>query len=165
VRSETSKPSLKKLTVNSRSAPRRILFDYPLDQRSKLGIDLWPATTPCLRAEAPEQTKACTMPGDHGLWFHKDEGLAPCSPDAAEQRSKRFDPGFAAEGEELFVGVRPTAYLWRNSEAIAEMRRAESMDPLSLIISADMADALLVARLHDESIQQRRQTIDMNPTT
>jgi hypothetical protein len=37
------------------------------------------------------------------------------------------------------------------------------MNPLSLIISADMADALLVARLHDESIQQRRQTIDMNP--
>ncbi len=39
--------------------------------------------------------------------------------------------------------------LGRNSEAITEMRRAESLDPLSLIISADMADVLLIARRYD----------------
>jgi len=53
--------------------------------------------------------------------------------------------------------------LGRNSEAIAEMRRAESLDPLSLIISADMADVLLVARRYDESIQQSRKTMEMDP--
>jgi TolB-like protein len=42
--------------------------------------------------------------------------------------------------------------LGRNSEAITEMRRAESLDPLSLIISADMADVLLIAHRYDESI-------------
>jgi tetratricopeptide (TPR) repeat protein len=53
--------------------------------------------------------------------------------------------------------------LGRNSEAVNEMRRAESLDPLSLIIGADMADILLVARLYDESIQQSRKTMEMDP--
>ena len=54
--------------------------------------------------------------------------------------------------------------LGQNSEAIAEIRKAESLDPLSLIISADMADVLLVARRYDESIQQSRKTIEMDPS-
>ena len=53
--------------------------------------------------------------------------------------------------------------LGRTSEAITEMRRAESLDPLSLIISADMADVLLIARHFDEAIQQSRTTIEMDP--
>jgi TolB-like protein/DNA-binding winged helix-turn-helix (wHTH) protein/Flp pilus assembly protein TadD len=53
--------------------------------------------------------------------------------------------------------------LGRNSEAIAEIKRAESLDPLSLIISADMADVLLIARRLDESIQQSRKTMEMDP--
>jgi tetratricopeptide (TPR) repeat protein len=53
--------------------------------------------------------------------------------------------------------------LGRTSEAIAEMRRAESLDPLSLIISADMADVLLIARRYDEAIQQSQKTMEMDP--
>jgi tetratricopeptide (TPR) repeat protein len=53
--------------------------------------------------------------------------------------------------------------LGRTSEAIAEMRRAESLDPLSLIISADLADVLLIARRYDEAIQQSRKTMEMDP--
>ena len=49
--------------------------------------------------------------------------------------------------------------LGRNGEAITEMRKAESLDPLSLIISADMADVLLVARRYDQSIEQSRETM------
>ena len=51
----------------------------------------------------------------------------------------------------------------RNNEAIAEMRKAEHLDPLSLIISADMAGILLVAHLNDEAIAQSRKTVDMDP--
>jgi hypothetical protein len=36
----------------------------------------------------------------------------------------------------------------RNSESIVELRKTESLDPLSLIISADIADALCVAHLY-----------------
>jgi TolB-like protein/DNA-binding winged helix-turn-helix (wHTH) protein/Flp pilus assembly protein TadD len=52
--------------------------------------------------------------------------------------------------------------LGRNSEAITEMRKAASLDPLSLIISADMADLLLTARHFDESIEQSRKTMEMD---
>ena len=76
------------------------------------------------------------------------------------RRAIELNPGYA------------TAHHWyawhlivlgRSSEAIAEMRKAENLDPLSLIISADMADALLITRRYDESIQQSRKTIDMDP--
>jgi len=53
--------------------------------------------------------------------------------------------------------------LGRNEEAIAEMRRAENLDPLSLIISSDMADVLLIARRYDQSIQQSGKTMEMDP--
>jgi tetratricopeptide (TPR) repeat protein len=43
------------------------------------------------------------------------------------------------------------------------MRKAESLDPLSLIISADMADVLFVVGLYDESIRQSRKTLEMDP--
>lgn len=52
--------------------------------------------------------------------------------------------------------------LGRNDGAIAEMRSAESLDPLSLIISADMADVLLVARRYDQSIEQSRKSMEMD---
>jgi len=83
--------------------------------------------------------------------------------EAAEKEFRRaieLNPGYA------------TAHHWygwhlsemgRNSEAIAEMRKAENLDPLSLIINADLAELLLIAHFSDESIQQSRKTIEMDP--
>jgi len=83
--------------------------------------------------------------------------------ESAEQEYKRaiaLNPGYA------------TAHHWyawhlivmeRNSEALAESRKAESLDPLSPIIGADLADALCVAHLYDESVQQSRKTLEMHP--
>jgi TolB-like protein/DNA-binding winged helix-turn-helix (wHTH) protein/Flp pilus assembly protein TadD len=51
----------------------------------------------------------------------------------------------------------------RNSEAIAELREAESLDPLSLIISADVADALSVTHQFDEAERQSRKTLRLDP--
>jgi len=76
------------------------------------------------------------------------------------RRAIELNPGYA------------TAHHWyawhlsemgRNSEAIAEMRKAEDLDPLSLIISADVAEILLVAHSYDQAIEQSRKTIDMDP--
>jgi TolB-like protein/DNA-binding winged helix-turn-helix (wHTH) protein/Tfp pilus assembly protein PilF len=76
------------------------------------------------------------------------------------RQASEFNPGYA------------TAHHWyawhlslmgRNAEAIAEMRKARSLDPLSLIINADLAELLLLARLYDESAQQSRKTIDIDP--
>jgi tetratricopeptide (TPR) repeat protein len=44
------------------------------------------------------------------------------------------------------------------------MREAAARDPLSLIISADLAEVLLVARLYTQSIEQSLSTIAMDPT-
>jgi len=83
--------------------------------------------------------------------------------ESAEKEYKRAiaqNPGYA------------TAHHWyawhlivmgRNSEGIAELRKAQSLDPLSLIISADLADALCIAHLYDESVQQSRRTLEMDP--
>jgi tetratricopeptide (TPR) repeat protein len=75
------------------------------------------------------------------------------------KRAIKLDPGYA------------TAHQWyswhlmmmgRNSEGILELTKAESLDPLSLIISADMADALCVARLYDEAVQKSKKTLEMD---
>src|SRR2546425_2499298 len=82
---------------------------------------------------------------------------------SAEKEYKRalaLNPGYA------------TAHHWyawhlivmgRNGEGIAELRKAESLDPLSLIISADLADALCIAHLYDDSVHQSQKTIEMDP--
>jgi TolB-like protein/DNA-binding winged helix-turn-helix (wHTH) protein/Tfp pilus assembly protein PilF len=60
-------------------------------------------------------------------------------------------------------------YAWHLSllgqydEAIAEMKKAENLDPLSLIINADFAELLVLAHSYDESIEQSRKTIAMDP--
>jgi predicted Zn-dependent protease len=51
----------------------------------------------------------------------------------------------------------------RYDEAIAEMKKAENLDPLSLIINADLAELLVLAHSYDESILQSRKTIEMDP--
>ncbi len=82
----------------------------------------------------------------------------------------------AAEDEyRLAIKLNPgyaTAHHWyawhlmvmgRNSEGIAELRKAENLDPLSLIISADLADALCIAHLYDDSVRESRKTLEMDP--
>jgi TolB-like protein/DNA-binding winged helix-turn-helix (wHTH) protein/Flp pilus assembly protein TadD len=75
-------------------------------------------------------------------------------------RAIELNPGYA------------TAHHWygwhllvtgRNSEGIFELKRAESLDPLSLIISANLAGALSVAHFYDESVKQSEKTLAMDP--
>jgi TolB-like protein/Flp pilus assembly protein TadD len=65
----------------------------------------------------------------------------------------------------------PTAHQWyswhlmmmgRNREGIRELRKAESLDPLSLIISADIADAFCVSRLFNEAVEQSKKALEMD---
>jgi TolB-like protein/DNA-binding winged helix-turn-helix (wHTH) protein len=83
--------------------------------------------------------------------------------DSAEKEYKvaiKLNPGYATAHHwyawHLMVG--------RNKEGISELRRAESLDPLSLIISADIADALCIAHLYDESVRQSRRTLELDPS-
>jgi TolB-like protein/DNA-binding winged helix-turn-helix (wHTH) protein/Tfp pilus assembly protein PilF len=80
----------------------------------------------------------------------------------------------AAEEEyRLAIKLNPgyaTAHHWyawhlmvmgQTEEGIAELRKAESLDPLSLIIKADIADALSIAHRYDESVQESRKALEM----
>ena len=76
------------------------------------------------------------------------------------QRAIELNPGYA------------TAHHWyswhlalfgKYEEAIGEMRKAQTLDPLSPIINADLAELLTIAHQEDESIQQSQKTIDANP--
>ncbi len=51
----------------------------------------------------------------------------------------------------------------RHEEALAEIRRAKEIDPLSLIISAVEGWVLFHARDYDRSIEQYRKTIELDP--
>src|ERR1700679_3003323 len=55
------------------------------------------------------------------------------------------------------------AVLGRHGEAVAELEKAERLDPLSLIIGADLAEELLIAHRYDEAIKQSRKTLNMDP--
>jgi Flp pilus assembly protein TadD len=82
--------------------------------------------------------------------------------DAAEaeyRQAIKLNPGYA------------TAHQWyswhlfmvgRNTDAMSELKRAEGLDPLSLIIKADIADALCVARQYDEAVEQSEKTLKMD---
>jgi TolB-like protein/DNA-binding winged helix-turn-helix (wHTH) protein/Flp pilus assembly protein TadD len=81
---------------------------------------------------------------------------------AAEQEYQRalaLSPGYATAHQWYASHLMVTG---RNGAAIAELKKAQSLDPLSLIISADLADVLCVAHLYDESAQQSRKTIELD---
>ena len=67
----------------------------------------------------------------------------------------------------------PTAHQWYGSsclislgrfdEAIAQVKRAIELDPLSLVINTDLGGTYYRARRYDEAILQLRKTVDLDP--
>jgi TolB-like protein/DNA-binding winged helix-turn-helix (wHTH) protein/Tfp pilus assembly protein PilF len=82
---------------------------------------------------------------------------------AAEAEYKhaiQLNPGYATAHQWyswhlLMVGI--------NSEAMSELKKAENLDPLSLIIKTDIADALCVAHRYDEAVEQSEKALKMDP--
>src|SRR6204780_2322500 len=77
------------------------------------------------------------------------------------QRAIELNPGYATAHHWYAWHL---SLLGRFDEAIVEMRKAENLDPLSLIINADLAEILVLAHSYDESIRQSRKTIEMDPS-
>jgi len=76
------------------------------------------------------------------------------------QRAIELNPGYATAHHWYAWHL---ALLGRFDEAITEMRKAENLDPLSLIINADLAELLGLAHSYDDSIRQSLKTIEMDP--
>ena len=90
-----------------------------------------------------------------------------------------FDWNFAESDREFQRAIQlnpnyPTAHHWygdanlrvtgRFDEAIAQEKRAQELDPLSLIINADLGTTYIYARRYDKAIEQLRKTIEMDPS-
>jgi TolB-like protein/DNA-binding winged helix-turn-helix (wHTH) protein len=76
------------------------------------------------------------------------------------RRGLELNPGYAT-GHQWYAGH--LTLLGNNSEAINEMKKAESLDPLSLIISADLAEDFFIAQRYEEGVDQIRKTMEMDP--
>jgi tetratricopeptide (TPR) repeat protein len=91
---------------------------------------------------------------------------------------RAFDWDFDSAGKEFLRAIElnpnyATAHHWnamnlgllgRPKEGLVEMRKAENLDPLSLIINSDLAEFLLLTHSYDESVKQSRKIIEMDPT-
>lgn len=76
------------------------------------------------------------------------------------RRGIELSPGYAT-GHHWYGWHLAT--LGHNDEAIAELEKAENLDPLSLVIGADLAEELLIAHRYDDGIKQARKTMNMDP--
>jgi tetratricopeptide (TPR) repeat protein len=76
------------------------------------------------------------------------------------QRAIALNPGYASAHHWYAWHL---ALLRRYDEAIAEMRKAASLDPLSLVITADLAELLALAHSYDESIRWSRKALELDP--
>jgi TolB-like protein/Tfp pilus assembly protein PilF len=77
------------------------------------------------------------------------------------QRSIELDPNYATAHHGYGVCLGVTA---RTEQALASLKRAQQLDPLSLIISASLGQELHYARRSDEAIEEIRKTLDMDPS-
>lgn len=100
----------------------------------------------------------------------------------AEARSAKgyilafYDWNFPGAEKEFKLAIEqnpnyPTAHQWygeflqvlgRFDESLAEYRRAEELDPLSLIIKTSIAGHFYVTRQYDKSLEQSRKLIEMD---
>jgi TolB-like protein/Tfp pilus assembly protein PilF len=88
-----------------------------------------------------------------------------------------FDWNFTDAGKEFerAIALNPgyaTAHHWygwhlallrRYDDALVEMRKALNLDPLSLVINADLAELLALAHADDDAIRQSRKTLELDP--
>jgi serine/threonine-protein kinase len=77
------------------------------------------------------------------------------------QRAIELNPNYATGHQQY--GNNTLSALGRFDDAIIEGKRAVELDPLSLVINADLGMNYYYARRYDEAIAQLRKTLDMDP--
>ena len=78
----------------------------------------------------------------------------------AFKRALELNPGLG-EGHRIYAWF--LTWFGRSDEAIAEARRAQDLDPLSLNIGRTMGIVLYCARLYDQAIEEQKKVLDMAP--
>jgi TolB-like protein/Tfp pilus assembly protein PilF len=78
------------------------------------------------------------------------------------QRAAELKPNDATAHH--WLGNDALAALGRFDEAIAEVKRAVELDPLSPVINTDLGTSFYYAHRYDESARQLRKTLEIDPT-
>jgi TolB-like protein/Tfp pilus assembly protein PilF len=76
------------------------------------------------------------------------------------ERAIALNPNYATAHH--WYGDNLLAALGQFDRAIAEGKRAQELDPLSLIINADLGNTFTAARRYDEAIEQLRKTLEID---
>ena len=77
------------------------------------------------------------------------------------ERAIELNPNYATAHHQF--GNVNLSMIGEFDRAIAEGKRAVELDPLSLIINADLGQDFMLARRYDEAIEQLRKTLAMDP--
>jgi len=83
---------------------------------------------------------------------------------SAEKEFKRaieLNPNYAHAHQEY---SRYLSAVGRSAEAEAEMKRAEKLDPTSLLIGKDLGDLFYLQRDYEKALEQYRRTLKLDPT-
>jgi len=76
------------------------------------------------------------------------------------ERAIELNPNYA--NAHHWYAIENLTIMGQFDKALAEMRRAQELDPLSLIINANLGKTYFNARRYDEAIQQLRKTIQID---
>ncbi len=77
------------------------------------------------------------------------------------ERAIELNPNYPTARQ--WFGSSALTALGRFDQAIAQVKRAIALDPLSLVINSDLGNSYYRARRYDEAIKQLRKTIDLDP--
>ncbi len=110
------------------------------------------------RALAIDETLAEAHTSLAGVLLDYDWNLAES--DKEYRRAIELNPNYATARHWYANG--PLLVTERYDEAIAEMKRAVELDPLSLIINSDLGSVYVDARQYDKAVEQLRKTLDMD---
>ena len=78
------------------------------------------------------------------------------------QHAIELNPNYATAHH--WYGESVLTPLGQFEDGVAELKRALQLDPLSVIINADVGTVLTNARRYDEAIEQLRKTLEMDPS-
>jgi eukaryotic-like serine/threonine-protein kinase len=128
---------------------------YEVEQPSKSGAKAKAAATRALEIDntlaEPHASLGMTRMAYEWDWAGAEQEF---------QRAIELDPNY------------PTAHLWygiclgatgRNEQAVASMKHAQQLDPLSLVIMTGLGWELYYSRRYDEAITQIRNAFEMDP--
>ncbi len=76
------------------------------------------------------------------------------------QRAFELNPNYATAHQ--WYGIWNLASTGRFDEAIAELKRAQELDRLSLIINTNLGESYIYARQYDKAIEQLRKTLELD---